>query len=134
MLRGWHDCKNSIWGDWILYELGTEPRELHLYTIEHLLTKDRLQSLKHEDISWKGKNLPSNMVGTRCGCCAGARYASCDTSIPCIVLDKVSNPDNLRYRMIDGKHRMMKMRLHGQLDSIFYVLSLDEVLPYIKIA
>ncbi len=133
MLRGWHDCKNSIWGDWILYELGTEPRELHLYTIEHLLTKDRLQSLKHEDISWKGKNLPSSMTGRRCGCCAGVRYASCDTSIPCIVLDKVSNPDNLRYRMIDGKHRMMKMRLHGQLDSIFYVLSLDEVLPYIKI-
>ena len=131
-LRGWHSCNKDPYGDWTLYEVGTEPRRIHLNTIKHLLTDNRLQSLKHEDISWRGKHLPSNMIGTHCICCAGRRYHNCDISEPCIVLENASNPDNLKYRMIDGKHRMMKMRSHGQLDSMFYVLSLDSILPYIS--
>jgi len=131
-LKGYHACWNGGYGDWTLYEVGNTPARIRLKSIKHLLTDNRLQSLKHEDISWKGKDLRSDVVGTRCVCCGGRRYVTCDISIPCIVLENVSNPDNLKYRMIDGKHRMMKMRAHGQLDSMFYVLSLDSILPYIS--
>ena len=130
-LRGYHECKKGFYGDWTLYEVGITPVRIRLNSIKHLLTDNRIQSLKHEDISWKGKDLRSDVIGMRWVWCGGRRYLTCDISIPCIVLENVSNPDNLKYRMIDGKHRMMKMKSHGQLDSMFYVLSLDSILPYI---
>ena len=120
-LKGYHACWNGGYGDWTLYEVGITPARIRLKSIKHLLTDNRIQSLKHEDISWKGKDLRSDVIGTRCMCCGGRRYVTCDISIPCIVLENVSNPHNLKYRMIDGKHRMMKMKSHGQLDSMFYV-------------
>lgn len=126
-INGWHSC----YGDWTLHEVSKELVRIRLNSIQHLLTDDRLQLLNHKDISWKGKNYPLSVTGKHCICCAGRRYHNCDINVPCIVLENASNPDNLKYRMIDGKHRMMKMRAHGQLDSMFYVLSLNSILPFI---
>ena len=86
-LRGYHECKKGFYGDWTLYEVGTAPIRIRLNSIKHLLTDSRIQSLKHEDISWKGKDLRSDVIGTRCVCCGGRRYVACDISIPCIVLE-----------------------------------------------
>ena len=50
-----------------------------------------------------------------------------DVKYPCIVLNNAVNPYNKKYRLIDGKHRMAKMRQLGITSSKFYVLELNNL-------
>ena len=120
-LTGYHDCiKNYRYGDWRLFE---NVNRIDLERISYLLTETQI--LNHEDIAWKGMYLPEEMVTSECVCCGGLRYLECDVKYPCIVLNNAVNPYNKKYRLIDGKHRMAKMRQLGITSSKFYVLELN---------
>ena len=122
-LTGYHDCiKNDRYGDWRLFE---NISAIDLEKIRYLLTET--QTLNHEDIAWKGMYLPEEMVTSECVCCGGLRYLECDVKYPCIVLNNAVNPYNKKYRLIDGKHRMAKMRQLDITSSKFYVLELNNL-------
>ena len=110
-LTGWHFCEGNYHGlDWRVhpdYDLV-----LKLEDIEHLLTSERLQSIKHKEICWRNSGLGKG------------RYKKCDISIPGIVATNSRNPDNLKYRMIDGRHRMAKMKSKDITESLFYIIDL----------
>ena len=120
---GRHTCKDiKCYGDWRLFE---NVNFIVLDKIKHLLTETQI--LNHEDIAWKGMNLPEEMVTNECICCDGLRYLKCDIKYPCIVLNNAVNPHGKKYRLIDGKHRMAKMRKQGITSSEFYVLELNNL-------
>ncbi len=60
------------------------------------------------------------------------RYIAADTSYPCILLNDLSNPENKKYRMIDGRHRLLKTLLQGKNFINGYVLSFADVEPFIE--
>ena len=123
VLTGYHDCvKSNYYGDWRLFE---NVNHIDLERIKYLLTET--QTLNHEDIAWKGMDLPEEMVTNECICCDGLRYLECNIKYPCIVLNNAVNTHNKKYRLIDGKHRMAKMRKQGITSSKFYVLELNNL-------
>ena len=122
-LTGYHECVESDrYGDWRLFE---NVSGIDLEKIRYLLTETKI--LNHEDIAWKGMYLPEEMVTEECICCGGLNYLECDINFPCIVLNNAVNPHNKKYRLIDGKHRMAKMRRLGMTSSKFFVLELNNL-------
>ena len=100
---------------------------LYLPEIIHFLVPERLVKLKHNDIWYRGftnEELISDEFYIRC--------EDAEISWPCIVVENASNPDDKKYRMIDGRHRMYKMKELGINESIFYVLELEIFNKYLK--
>ena len=127
-ISGIHNFGISLeYGDWRISEI---PRDLHLYDIIHLLNSTEL--VQHSEIGWKGMHLPSDFSTIHCLCCNGQRYENCDIAYPGILVKNAPNPYNKKYRMIDGKHRMAKMRKMGITQSKFYVLDFDQITDFIK--
>ena len=126
MLKGYHTCDN--WnrkdGDWRLLDISNDVLMIPLLDIEHLLTKDRLINIKHNEICWK------SMAGWE-WMKKGDRYEKCDISVPCIVLVNAPNPKDMKYRLIDGKHRMAKMNDMDITDSQFYVIEYNDIKKYV---
>ncbi len=57
----------------------------------------------------------------------GKRYEQCDYSYPGILAIGVSNPFNKTYRMVDGAHRLTKMKLETNIvESPYYIITEDE--------
>jgi hypothetical protein len=107
-LKGEHTCCE----EWALEE-GTCKR-LRLRKLEPLIENMEPILIKHELISWKGKDDPTTKVSYK--------YETCDISSPGIVCE-VKNLHNLQYRLLDGSHRMAKMTLETDItESYFYVI------------
>jgi len=124
-LKGIHSCRrDGTYGDWRIND--TEIKEgIQLQTITHLLTEDKLETVPHSEICWKGMGVdPSHL--------RGERLENCDSAYPCIVIKDCINPKNLKYRMLDGKHRMYKMSAEGITKSKFYVLERNQIEEYIR--
>tara|TARA_B100000287_G_scaffold247614_1_gene232763 strand:+ start:61 stop:483 length:423 start_codon:yes stop_codon:yes gene_type:complete len=81
----------------------------------------------HKDIFYYGYNCSSDMVGENCICCNGKRYRKCNTNFPGILV-KGFNPHGLKYRMIDGKHRITKLINAGITESKFRIVDKQEFL------
>jgi hypothetical protein len=54
-----------------------------------------------------------------------------DLSAPCFVLETPLNPLGLRYRCIDGKHRIHRQLAAGATTIACRVLELDDVIPHV---
>tara|TARA_R100000005_G_C4842388_1_gene113156 strand:+ start:77 stop:484 length:408 start_codon:yes stop_codon:yes gene_type:complete len=134
MLTGIHNLTSSPhYGDWRIPSISTANNlNLYLEDISHLLTEDKLQELDLDDIAWKGRHLPESQICNNCICCGGKRYQECDVSYPGIVVETIINPFGKKYRMLDGKHRIMKLREQGVERSMFYVLEYKVVKNYFK--
>lgn len=128
----YHECNWSpAYGDWRIHSLSEDNNLiLPIQKIEHLLTEDKLQLVQHKDIAWKGKHLYPFHNLENCVCCEGKRYASCDIKYPGIITEG-HNPYDNKYRMIDGKHRMQKMRYLGMTQSQYYLIPFNELIPFI---
>ena len=55
------------------------------------------------------------------------RYDKCNPRFPGIIVEGMPNYKNRKYRMIDGKHRIRKLKNAGANQGLFYVLSFSEV-------
>jgi len=112
MLKGFHICTNSKFqGDW---SINGNNCVINLFYLKPFLLEERLTIIKHSEIAYKGI---SNQK----------RYEKCDISFPGIVCE-CENPLNLKYRLIDGNHRMVKMKNNNIYESLFYVIKREEFL------
>ena len=118
---GVHYFNINEYGDWRINE---NNQMIPIHKIKHLFTKDREQIINHSEVCWKGMDNPEAEQ-------IGLRYEECDISYPCILLKDVINPKNLKYRLIDGRNRMAKMKAQNINESKFYVLKYDEIEKYI---
>lgn len=135
ILSGSHACTQSLYGDWRLTERSPflEEEIIIMQEIKHLLTDDKLKTVKFLEIAWKGMHFPVDERRDKCICCGGRRYFSCNTNYPPVLCIHTSNPYNKKYRMIDGKHRMEKMVAQGLVSSKFYVLTFEDIEPFTKL-
>ena len=111
MLIGRHWCNiDPTYGDW---RIDGKEYVLHLEKIKPLLKKELKKVIKFSDIGYKGKNMNPFLVEER--------YNACDIKFPGI-LTEGQNPYGCRYRMIDGKHRIIKMKDMGMTEGLFYII------------
>ena len=97
------------------------------YIINNLLSEDRLQIIKLKEIAWRNKHHFPYNVGENCICCGGKAYINCDPSIPGIIAYNCPNPYDNKYRMLDGRHRIMRLLFEGKTESKFYVFDFNEI-------
>jgi hypothetical protein len=128
---GYHSAKYSKWnGDW---RIDGNSYRLCNDDIQHLLSDDRKQTVKLDEICWKGWNLGNGKIGDNCICCGGLRYKNVHLSnVPPVIITNMSNPANRKYRMVDGKHRLHRLVLNGSTEGVFYVLDYSEIKEYMK--
>ena len=120
-LSGYHGIKkNTKYGD-----VRFDDNEYKL-PLDELKFKETL-IVPHKDIFYYGYNYPANKVGNNCICCNGERYRKCSINFPGILV-KGFNPYGLKYRMIDGKHRLMKLINADIKESKFNIIDKQEFL------
>ena len=125
-------------GNWEWLKPNEEPGTVHyilMKDISHLLIHDNIQTVELHNIAWRGKHHHPHNTGENCFCCQerpALRYLHADIAYPGIIIEGAPNPYGNRYRMIDGKHRIMKMLNMGIKSSQFYVLDCDEVIPFLS--
>ena len=59
------------------------------------------------------------------------RFIECNIGYPGILINNGPNPKNLKYRMIDGTHRMAKMKMMNIKQSYFYILEMKDIYQYL---
>ena len=123
-LVGYHTCNSqTIYGDWRI--MPHDNIWIDLSRIPHLLTEDKIEMVNHKYICWKGMD-DLELVNT------SQRFYDCDITFPCILIEKIRNPKQMRYRMIDGRHRMTKMWSLNIFESLFYVLQKKDIAKYFE--
>jgi len=114
-------CRN--YGDWTI---GHGNCYIQFSDLIPYLTPERLKVLDHIDIAWLGCDLKKG-IEEDCLCCGGTRYRKCDIKYPGIIVQDIPNPFWKKYTLIDGKHRMQKMRASGITQSPFYLFKFSEI-------
>ena len=126
-LEGYHVAKKGdIYGDWRFPNQKEEKIHLSMSSIKYLLKENRIEELEIKDIAYKGFNLSKDLTGNNCCCCNGERYINCNIKFPPIVITGY-NKFNKKYRLIDGKHRVMKLLSKNIHKSKFYVLDYKDI-------
>ena len=111
---------------------GHELKVLDLtFIVQNMLTEDRLKTIKLKEIAWRHKHNFPYGVGENCKCCGGEAYKNCDPNVPGIIAYNCPNPYDNKYRMLDGRHRIMRLLLEGKTKSKFYVFDFNEIKKFI---
>lgn len=63
----------------------------------------------------------------------GDRYQQADLKFPGIVVENMYNPYNKQYRLIDGRHRLLKTINLGEVHFNCYILPRHEVNRFIEL-
>jgi hypothetical protein len=66
-------------------------------------------------------------------CRNSIRYINADINMPGIVAKNMENPFMKEYRMIDGRHRLLKTIDLGKRNFNSYVLDREEILKFVRI-
>lgn len=117
----WHD----VYGDWRFFDISEFDLRIETEFLYSLIESEKI--INFSDIAWKGKNLHKDLRGKNCFCCGGKRYELCDTSFPGIIVEGAPNPFNLKYRLVDGKHRIEKLISEGKTKSLFNIIKYERV-------
>jgi hypothetical protein len=59
------------------------------------------------------------------------RYEHADASFPMLAVEGAPNPDGKPFRVLDGRHRICRLRERGATTGQFFVLDLAEIEPWI---
>ena len=62
-----------------------------------------------------------------------SEYEYVNPKIPIIVVEGLQNKDNKKYRLLDGRHRILKTLKRDRAAINAHVFSFDEIEPYIEI-
>ena len=111
--------------DWALN--GFAQSFIFIHDVTVLVSPSRLKEVKFDDIDYAGIDYYPEKSGWNCECCGGRYYVNANILFPGILIDGMDNPNGLRYRMIDGRHRLDKMRLNDMTESKFFVFDYSEV-------
>tara|TARA_Y100000389_G_C17011432_1_gene294351 strand:+ start:57 stop:494 length:438 start_codon:yes stop_codon:yes gene_type:complete len=101
------------------------------YITNNMLSEDRLKIIKLKEIAWRNKHHFPYGSGDNCPCCFGKKFRACDPNIPGIIAYNCPNPYDNKYRMLDGRHRIMRHLHEGKTESKFYVFDFNEIKNYI---
>lgn len=98
--------------------------------IVHLLIESKIKVLNTNDIGWKWEDLD---IDSKEGIdkLNTDRYKNVDMSYKPIVIKNGPNPKKKLYRLIDGCHRMLRMKVEGITENSFYVLENDEIKEFL---
>ncbi len=122
---------DPIYGDWTIKNQKEEILFIRLSNLKPFLTKNRIKTVNFDDIAYKSFNLDRSKTHENCCCCEGVRFFDCDVDYLGILLEgEEYNSFGKKYRMLDGKHRMMKLKDMSKTEYDFYVLCYDEVKKY----
>jgi len=121
----------TLYGNWEFDEFKLKVLDLENIR-KDMLTEDRLQIIKHKEIAWRGKHHFPYNSGENCACCQGQAYLKCDPSIPGIIAYNCPNPYDNKYRMLDGRHRIMRLLFEGKTESKFYVFDFNKIKQFIR--
>ena len=102
------------------------------YIIDNMLSEDRLKTIKLKEIAWRNKHHFPYSSGDSCPCCHGKKFRGCDPNIPGIIAYNCPNPYDNKYRMLDGRHRIMRLLFEGKTESKFYVFDFNEIKHFIQ--
>ena len=97
------------------------------FIVKNMLSDDKLKTIKLKEIAWRSKHHFPHNVGENCACCGGVAYKNCDPSVPGIIAYNCPNPYDNKYRMLDGRHRMMRLLFEGKTESKFYVIDFNKI-------
>lgn len=113
--------------EWMLPSLDSTRK--YLIPMPRVFSYIELNKIKSEDISIldiKFKDL-SNIDKT------SIRYKKADVSYPIIVLSGLKDYDGKVYRMIDGRHRLLKSMDNKSIQISAYIIPWEEVLRFVEI-
>ena len=113
---GGHASFHLIHGDWRLPPL--DPDRTWLIWIEPLFERTATRVPVVLDL---------DQVCHRREVVSEARLAGCNPEIPGIVLHAAANPCGLPYRLIDGNHRLHRLRNAGRTRAAFFVFEFADV-------
>jgi len=60
------------------------------------------------------------------------RYIDADIDMPGIIVANMQNPLDKPYRMIDGRHRLLKSLSYIKTDILFYVVQYKDIVQFIQ--
>jgi len=60
------------------------------------------------------------------------RYLNADISLPVLLCTGTSTPNDRTYRMLDGRHRLLKAISHGHSSILAYVVSKQDVMKFVR--
>lgn len=110
-------------GPWAISDVNTFIPALEVYSwIERRKIKPK--QIRVSDI---GHKPTSNIL------LSSHRYIQADTSMPVILAEGMENPMSKPYRMIDGRHRMLKAINNGSFSILSYVVSEADILRFVKV-
>jgi len=113
-----------MWGDWAL--LGREYSYVSIKDLLPVLLPGReLRRVKLRHICAQ----PGDVFGGNEF--AGPRFESADPKFPGLLVLDMSNPQSTRYRLIDGRRRLEKLRRKGAISSLYYIFEFSEIQPFI---
>ena len=120
--HSYHKASNRSGGNWCITEDLKKVHYLFMEDILHLLTEERLKSVPLKSIGWKDKHIfPAPW--------SGKRYDEADIKYPGIITTG-PNPYDNEYRMVDGRRRIHKLLSNGVIESNFYVIEWEELIPF----
>ncbi|MDA1372824.1 MAG: hypothetical protein O2971_19000 [Proteobacteria bacterium] len=115
---------HSMYGDWALPDRNYSYVSL-ADLLPVLLPGKMTERVKLRDIWAK----PGDAFGGNDF--AGPRFEQADPKFPGLVVRDMPNPGNAKYRMIDGRRRLEKLRIEGVDSGLYYVFEYTEILPFI---
>ena len=126
-MNKYHNCFNNHMGDWSINDKNVR---VPLQKVMELLEGRNPEQVGFEKIAWKGMDISNNDVRY---VVLDERYYTCDISYPGILVKDGPNPKKLKYRMIDGAHRMRKMLNEtSKTSSLFFVLTNNEFMTLVE--
>jgi len=118
MITGHHDCIGA-------WRVSDRDQLIYINEIFDIVKDRNTIIIPHDEIAWWYMDDPLKKVDER--------YYQVDIMYPGIVAEGVKNPYGKKYRMIDGSHRMAKMKLETKYNaSFFYVITKEEFYKYLK--
>ena len=121
---------DEAYGDWTL-----DGKEYYLNLRDMLPVlneKTGFHRVELNDIAWKGFDLDMSLRADNCVCCNGNRFRECNSTMPGILLEGITNPGGRTYRCLDGKHRIEALLSYHQTHGSFYILNFDHIRCYLN--
>lgn len=110
-------------GPWAISDVNTFIPALEVYSwIERRKIKPK--EIEVSDIGYKPT---SNIL------LSSPRYLRADTALPVILVKGMKNPSKKAYRMIDGRHRLLKVMNSGSPKIISYVIDEEDILRFVQV-
>ena len=107
------------------FRINGEYCFIFLHDLAIKKSPSHLKEVNFSDIEYRGSEYYPLQSGWNCECCGGRKYANVNIYFPGLLVEGFSQ--QLKYKLVDGRHRLDKMRINGMTKSKFYVFNYSEL-------